>query len=266
MEHRMRGVLFDLDGVFYEGKVPVPGASAVVSWFIERKIPHLFLTNTTSRPRSALVEKLSAMGVPVASEQLVTPAVVAQAWLKRETPGPVALFVPDATKVEFSELPLLPETVETGAGAVVVGDLGEAWDFRTLNRAFRLLIAEPAPALLALGMTRYWRASDGLRLDVAPFIKALEHASGLSARVLGKPAEDFFRIALDRLQCGPNETIVVGDDIRADIEAAQKMGVRGVLVRTGKYRPSDLQQGITPFAILDSVAEFPDWWQEHVEA
>jgi ribonucleotide monophosphatase NagD (HAD superfamily) len=65
--------------------------------------------------------------------------------------------------------------------------LGEGWDFATLNRAFRLLMAEPHPRLIALGMTRYWRAADGLRLDTAPFVVALQHATGIAPVVLGKP-------------------------------------------------------------------------------
>lgn len=47
--------------------------------------------------------------------------------------------------------------------------------------------------LVALGMTRYWRAADGLRLDVAPFVKALEHATRCAATVIGKPSKAFHR-------------------------------------------------------------------------
>ena len=260
----MNGVLFDLDGVFYEGGQPLEGAPEVVSWYQKRHIPHLFLTNTSSRPRSALVERLSHMGIQTVGERILTPPVAAARWLKANVSGDIALFVPQATKQEFEGFPLANERAESGAGAVVIGDLGEGWDFPTLNRAFRLLISEPKPVLIALGMTRYWRAADGLRLDVAPFVVALEHATGVEPIVMGKPAAPFYQAALASLGVETSKTFMVGDDIRGDIDGAQKIGLRGLLVRTGKFRPSDLEQDIAPHAVLNSIADLPAWWEANV--
>jgi HAD superfamily hydrolase (TIGR01458 family) len=252
--------LIDLDGVVYEGERAVKGAAQAVAWFQDRGIPHLFLTNTTSRPRRALVDKLAGLGIQTDLDHVFTPPVAATRWLAERASGPVALFVPEATAAEFAATPRLDPSVESGAAAVVLGDLGEDWDFHTLNRAFRLLMAEPRPALVALGMTRYWRAADGLRLDVAPFARALEHASGARAIVLGKPAPDFFRAGLSLLDCRPEEAALIGDDIVGDVQGAKRVGMRGVLVRTGKFRESDLAGEIRPDAVLDSIAEFPAWW------
>lgn len=258
---KRKAVLFDLDGVLYQGEQAVPGAAGAVAWFQERKIPHLFLTNTTSRPRSALVEKLAAMGIQVSEDDLFTPPVAARQWLEQHRCHRIALFVPGATRKEFEGLDLAGDG-EPGAGAVVLGDLGEAWDFATLNRAFRLLMAGRETPLVALGLTRYWKAEEGLRLDVGPFVKALEYATGKEAVVLGKPASPFFQAALERLGARADEALMVGDDIRGDVEAAQRAGLRAVLVRTGKFRPTDLELGVEPDAVLDSVAELPRWWQE----
>lgn len=260
----MAALLLDLDGVLYEGENPVEGAAETVAWLVERAIPHLFLTNTTSRPRSALIDKLGEMGIKIDSAQMLTPPIAAVHWLKANIRGGIALFVPKATRKEFAGLPLVSEQAESGAAAVVVGDLGKQWDFNTLNRAFRLLISEPKPALVALGMTRYWRAFDGLRLDVAPFVVALEHASGTKPIVVGKPAAFFYQAALDLLETQASDTFMVGDDIRGDIEGAQRLGIRGLLVQTGKFQPRDLDLGIKPYAILDSIKRLPAWWTVNI--
>lgn len=258
----MRAGLIDLDGVIYEGGRAVEGAARAIAWIQERKLPHLFLTNTTSRPRQALVEKLARLGIATDAEHILTPPVAAVGWLADHAPGPAALFVPAATAAEFGSLPRLADGAETGAASVVLGDLGTGWDFATLNRAFRLLMADPPPALVALGMTRFWRAPDGLRLDVAAFVKALEHATGASAVVLGKPARAFFEAALTILDCAPRDCTIIGDDVVGDVGGAQKLGIRGILVRTGKFRPADLEGEIHPDAVLDSVASLPAWWVE----
>ena len=161
-------------------------------------------------------------------------------------------------------VPALAEDAESGAGSVVLGDLGTAWTFATLNRAFRLLMACPDSVLIGLGATRYWRAADGLRLDVGPFVGALECATGRRAIVLGKPARPFFENAVDILKCTAAETIMVGDDIAADVRGAQCAGMNGVLVRTGKFRESDLAGDIRPDGVLESFADLPEWWRAHV--
>jgi len=256
----MSALLIDLDGVLYEGEQAVPGAVEALRWLARESIPHLFLTNTTSRSRADLVRKLGGLGMHTSLERIQTPPVAAAAWIARHAPGPAALFVPRATRDDFAALPLLADEAESGAGSVVIGDLGRRWDFDTLNRAFRLLLAEPRPVLVALGMTRYWRAADGLRLDVAPFVKALEHAASCEAVVLGKPSRAFFDTALERLGSAAGETAMIGDDIVGDVGGAQLAGIRGVLVRTGKFRPSDIEGNVRPDAVLGSIAEIEQWW------
>jgi HAD superfamily hydrolase (TIGR01458 family) len=255
------GILFDMDGVLYEGNNPVPGAAEVIQFVQQHNIPFLFLTNTTSRSRIILVEKLADFDIHVSEEQILTPPMAACHWLQENKIEPVALFVPPATCSEFGNLHTVDWQTAEAVGAIVIGDMGNAWDFNTLNRAFRLLMRQPHPSLVALGLTRYWQAADGLRLDTGPFVKALEYASGQQAVVLGKPAELFFTTANQMLGLSPNQVVMIGDDIRSDIDAAQQCGIDGLLVRTGKFRPEDIHSAITPRAILDSVADLPAWWQ-----
>ena len=257
----MRGILFDLDGVLYNGEEPIAGAAEAVRWVRDHHVPHLFVTNTTSRGADVLAHKLSGLGIPAGAEEILTPARAAVARLAGRPSAVLALFVPPKTRGEFVGFELLPEDRETGADYVIVGDLGERWDFRALNRAFRLLHHNPAAELIALGMTRYWQAPDGVRLDAAPFVAALEHATGRRATVLGKPSREFFVAAAGMLALAPADVLMIGDDIRTDIAGAQAAGLKAALVRTGKFRESDLEEGIRPDAVLDSIADLPAWWR-----
>jgi HAD superfamily hydrolase (TIGR01458 family) len=263
----VRALLIDMDGVLYQGSRVVPGAVEVLRWLNEQRIPHLFVTNTTSRPRPALIEKLAGMGIRVSTDAILTPPVAAVRWLSERVDGPVALFVPEATRVEFAGLACIgPQDPEPDrpVAAVVIGDYGESWTYAALNRAFRWLMQPSQPPLVALGMTRYWQAEDGLRLDTAPFVVALAHAIGREPVVLGKPAGPFFQAALDQLGVGAEQTLMIGDDIRGDVGGAQAAGIAGLLVKTGKYRPRDLAGGIEPRDVLESIAELPAWWERVV--
>ena len=255
----MPAMLFDLDGVLYEGDRAIDGAADAVRWFVDNHIPHLFLTNTTSKPRTALVDRLANYGIHTRSDDFLTPPVAACQWLQEKKLKHIALFVPEQTAGEFSGFELHSNENDT-VDAVIIGDLGEQWDFTTMNHVFHLLVNNPQAELIALGMTRYWQTASGqLQLDVGPMVKAFEYASGRNAVVTGKPARTFFNAARQLL--GMDELVMIGDDIRGDIEAAQKAGLKAILVRTGKFRESDLDMGIRPDEVLNSVAELPAWWQ-----
>ena len=258
----MKAILFDLDGVLYNSETPIEGATDSVSWVKAKSIPHLFVTNTTSRGRAALVEKLERFGIRTDPSRILTPCIAAAEWIHERGEGKTALFVAPRALVEFEKIDRLPDEAESGASYVVIGDLGNRWDFQTINRAFRLLYSNPDAVLIGLGMTRFWRASDGIRLDVAPFVAALERATGRRALVLGKPANPFFQSAIGRLGLPAQDIVMFGDDIETDIAGAQKAGLKGVLLRTGKFRPADLEGKVKPDAVLDSIADLPNWWKE----
>ena len=253
-------LLIDLDGVLYQGDRIIRGAVETMNWIQAQGISHLFVTNTTSRSRSSLLKKFDRLGLKVNIEDIVTPICATSSWLKSKRIERIALFIPAEAEQDFNDIEIIDSKAESGVEAVVIGDLGDKWNFATLNRAFRLLMQTPQPLLIALGMTRFWRASDGLRLDVAPFVKALEHASGAKATVIGKPSTTFFNSALSLLQRKPCDTVMIGDDIVGDIQGAQQAGMRAILVKTGKFRSQDLQGEITPDGLLESIASLPAWW------
>lgn len=259
----MQGILFDIDGVIYSADHPVPGAAEAIAALKSQGVPRRFLTNTSTLSRGDLTQRLRQFGVEVEEDEIIHPPSATAAYLKHVEAQQVALFVAPSAEQDFAGVPLLPKESESGADFVVVGDMSEAWNFTELNRAFRLLHSNPQATLVALGMTRYWQGPDGLRLDVAPFVVALEHAIERKAVVLGKPALPFFEMALASIGLPATEVLMVGDDVRGDVGGAQAAGMSGMLVRTGKYRAGDLQRGVIPDAVLDSVADLPEWWTNY---
>ena len=96
-------------------------------------------------------------------------------------------------------------------------------------------------------------------MDVGPFTTALEFALGREATIVGKPSGDFFASALKDLGISATDAVMVGDDVASDVGGAQAAGIRGVLVRTGKFRASDENHPtVKPDAIVDNLAAFVD--------
>ncbi|MDX8510587.1 TIGR01458 family HAD-type hydrolase [Mesorhizobium captivum] len=246
-------MLLDLLGVVYDGDTPITGAAAAIERLRNAGLLLRFVSNTTRSPRSAIIAQLTAMGIEVADEELLTPARAAVEWLRSHGRQPHLLVHPDL-EVEFSGL-------EGGSGrAVVVGDAGEAFDHASLNRAFRELVA--GADFLALAVNRTFKDSDGLlSLDAGAFVAALEFASGRSPVVLGKPSPDFFLSALAGLNCPAADAVMVGDDAESDVAGALSAGLgAALLVRTGKYRPNDETRfDPAPTTVVDDLAAATDW-------
>jgi HAD superfamily hydrolase (TIGR01458 family) len=240
--------LFDLDGVFYNDTRSIPGGAAVIAQVRARGVPFRFVTNTTSKGRAALVRKLQSFGIDAGVHEIFQPAVAAAQFLIEHDASGVC-FVTDDSRGEFSDV---REDIRQ-PDYVVLGDLGDAWTYAQLNEALRYLLN--GAQLIALGMSRYWYADDGPRLDVGPMASALAYASGHTPIVLGKPAVAFFRMAAHDLGVDPTQCTMIGDDIVTDIGGAQAAGMRGILVRTGKFRPGDLDGQVQPEMILDSIAD-----------
>ncbi len=245
-------VLLDLDGTLYLGDAPVAGAVDAVRELQARGIARRYLTNTTRFPRSALVARLRAMGFPLQESELFTPTVAAIRWLQERDVNRIALYVPRAAHEDFAGF----RVTDVAPQAVVMGDLSRGWDFATLNGAFRHVMA--GAHLLALQKNRYWMTDDGLSLDAGPYVAALEYATRRSATVVGKPSAAYFALAAASLGVPAARIAAVGDDVESDVGGAHSAGLRGILVRTGKFRDEQLARStVEPDAILASVAELP---------
>lgn len=247
----IHGVLFDLEGVLCVGGYPLPGAREAMLSLRAAGIPMRFITNGTRMPRSAVIDRLAAMGLEVPFEHLFTPVVAARNYLLTRQLTPHLLVHP-RIESEFADLLGSPPNV------VLVGDAGAAFDYTALNRCFRLLL-DGLP-LLAMGANRHFNDNGQLSLDAGPFVAALEYAAEMEAVVLGKPAADFFQAAVAGLELPAQDVIMVGDDAEMDVCGALAAGLRGILVRTGKYRPGD-EAKVTPlggrvFDDLDAVVDY----------
>ncbi len=253
---RPAAFLFDLDGTLYTDDGAVPGAVDALRALRRRGIPFRYVTNTTRRSRRRLAERLAGYGFEARPDEIITAPQACVALLRERGARRVAAFVADETLEDFAEFDLASQRPEV----VVVGDLGDAWDFARLNHAFLHLLG--GAELIALQRDRYWLRGDGLALDAGPFVAALEYATGKTATVCGKPSESFYRTALASLgrdeRSSARDVVMVGDDLWGDIQGAQRAGLSAWMVRTGKFREDVLtESGILPDRIVDSVAALP---------
>lgn len=250
----IQGFLIDVDGVLHVDGDPIPGAAEALQRLNTLGIPYVLLTNTTIRTRRQLGELLRSLRFPVSDDQLVTAGAATATYLRTHYPDqPCFLLVEGDVREEFAGIPLVEDD---SASVVVLGGAGSVYTYDRLNLAFRLLLR--GAHFVAMHRNLVWERRDGLALDTGAFLMGLEAATGRQAHLVGKPSPDFFQAGLARLGLPPEHVAMVGDSLTADIAPAQALGMTGILVQTGRFRPSDLETG-QPDVLLPSFAELPTW-------
>jgi HAD superfamily hydrolase (TIGR01458 family) len=253
---RVGAVLIDIDGVLTVSWQPLPGAVVALQQLRERALPLALVTNTTSRSRASIASALAGAGFAVTAADILTAPVIAAAYLAEHYPGARCLLLNGGDIGEDLAGVRLAEEDGGEADVVLVGGAGREFSYQALNRAFGHL--QRGARLVAMHRGLYWRTSEGLQLDSGAFVAGLEMAAGATAEVVGKPAPAFFTAALAQLGASPAGTLMVGDDIENDVLAAQRQGLTGVLVKTGKYLPRALRTASgTPDHVLGSFADLP---------
>ncbi len=248
----IRGILIDLEGVLYVGDRVIEGAVNAIRELERRTFPHRFVTNTTTQSRKGLSVKLKSLGFSIEPDHILSTPAAAAAYLRQRGVQSCFLVIADAIRDEFQAFAHTEVTPE----AVVIGDIGRAWDYELVNRIAQMVMA--GAELVALHKGKFWQTDAGLRVDIGAFVAGIEYVTGVGARVIGKPSRAFFEAGIEALQCPAEHIAMIGDDIESDVGGAQRCGMKGILVRTGKFRQEQLAAcGIVPDGVLDSVAQLP---------
>ena len=270
----VRALLLDLDGVIVVAGVAVPGSVDAIRELERRGVPYRIVTNTSLVSRATLSRFAAGLGNDIPPERFQSALSASAAFAARTFPRePLYVLTSADGRSEFSGQRLLSneEAAEAGAraAAVIVGDSPEELTHANLNLAFRLV--RNGARLIGMHRNPWWLTPDGPTLDSGAYLTGLEFATGVRAQIIGKPAPAFFSIAVDALRSERSlgggrlrrsEIAMVGDDIRTDVLAGQRAGLRGVFVLTGKHGLDALARqrghgrgGREPHAVAPSLAD-----------
>lgn len=248
------GLLLDIDGVLVTSWRPIPGAIDATASFRAAGLPVCLITNTTTQPRTELAATLTRAGFEIEPDMIVTAVTATAEHLRRAHPDAAVFLLSDGdARADLESIRLVEDPAD--ADVIVLGGASDDFTYETVNRVFARLMRGDV-SLVAMHRNMFWRTSHGFELDAGAYVAGLEAATGLQATVCGKPAPAYFEAALSVLGIAAGRTAMVGDDVVNDVDGARAAGLTGILVRTGKFRPDDLDRG-SPDHVVDSLADVP---------
>jgi HAD superfamily hydrolase (TIGR01450 family) len=247
----VRGLVLDADGVLVLQGRPLAGSMEAVATLRDRGIPFRVVTNVSSLHRQTLAAWFARAGLAIDPDRIITGTSATAAYTAALHPGrPLFVLATDDARREFDGQHLLAadEADAAPAGevaAVVIGDAGDDLSYENLDIAFRLV--RRGADLLSMHRNPWWLTPKGETLDAGAYVVGLEFATGRRATILGKPSPLVFRQAAAGLMADLGQRLprssfaMVGDDLRADVAAAQRVGLRGILVLSGKTAAADVE-------------------------
>lgn len=260
-----KAFLFDVDGSLVLGDEPgggggraLPGAIDVLNKLRRTGRRYVCFTNGCIELPEVYASRLRELGLDVADHEFLTPAVVAAEYLRRHRPGlPVLTIGTEGLTGVLARLgiPLADAGNPRAAGVVLVGsDTG--FTAQKLHAACQAIWAG---ADFLVTNTHRWVPLAGRRAVGLPgaIAAAITHVTEREPQVVGKPAPIALEVAGALLGVRPQELVVVGDDLDAEIRMGIEGGAATVLVLSGATHAAalaDLPSAAQPRWVIPDVS------------
>lgn len=247
------GYVFDLDGTVYLGERLIPGADRVINGLRDRGCRLAFLSNKPIDQRENYAKKLTKLGIPVSTDQVINSSYAAAQWLSSTAPGcRVYVIGEHVLKRELANagIVVVDDSYEVD---FVVASFDRTFDYRKLYHA--MISIKNGARFIATNPDRTCPVEGGELPDCAAVIGAIQGATGIGIEaVMGKPSEVMLKTALEMLELPPEKCTMVGDRLETDIAMGKKAGMLSLLVLTGASTRDDIVRlGITPDYICDGI-------------
>ncbi|MFC0013708.1 MULTISPECIES: TIGR01457 family HAD-type hydrolase [Allobacillus] len=235
MKH-YEGYLIDLDGTMFRGTDEIQGAKEFVDELNKRHIPHMFLTNNSSRTLEQTAEKLEGFGIDAKVEQVITASLATAAFIKENLTSRRAFVVGQTGLIRALEEAGI-ELTDEEAEIVVMG-IDRNVTYEKLSRA--ALNAQKGAYLLATNPDIKVPTERGFTPGNGAFVELVSHVSGKKPTYVGKPQPFMMEFALKKLGIPREKTIMVGDNYETDIMAGIQSGLDTLHVQTGVTSKEEL--------------------------
>ena len=232
--------LLDLDGVVYIGEDAVPGVIAALNEAHDKTgIALTCVTNNAARSSTAVADHLTALGLHVGPDDVVTSAQAGAAELAKLVSPGSSVFVCGSRDLmrEVELVGLVPSQEFTMEHDAVINGYWPDMPWRMLGQAAGI-ISSGVP-WVATNMDLTIPTKFGTSPGNGSMVNSLIMATGRKPDVVaGKPETPLMQASIDRT--GAKRPIVIGDRLDTDILGASNVGIDSLLVLSGVTSIQDL--------------------------
>lgn len=236
----LQAFIVDMDGVLWAGDRPLPGLAEFFAAVRARGVRLMLATNNASKTPAQYQHKLAGFGVAVAREEIIGSGLAAALYLKRQAPAGAKVFAIGETGVREALTEngfTLTDLYDVSAQYVVCGmDRQLSWD----KLATASLNIRAGAQFIGTNPDTTLPTEHGLTHGNGAILAAIQTATNVAPRIIGKPEPLMYQLAMERLNVDPAATIAIGDRLGTDILGAVRANMRSILVLTGVSTQAEL--------------------------
>ncbi len=247
-------ILLDLDGCVWVGSTPTRGVGEAIAALRAAGKRLAFVTNDSRHSPEEYVRKLWSLGVQAALDEVVTVGGAIQHVLAERTTGtPVYVIGSSAIYRHVTDAGqrIVNGTPRAAEAEIVVFAAHDQLDFAEMRGAVQAVLG--GAEIIATDRDGSYPSEQGMAPGTGAFLVALEYATGVTGRVVGKPEPQLFHTALDRV--GNGRALVIGDRVESDLAGAAAAGLDAALVLSGvaTREAANAASNPAPVAIADDL-------------
>lgn len=252
---KMKLFLFDMDGTLYLGNRLFDFTKDLLQAIKEQGGRYIFVTNNSSKSVNAYIEKLNKMGIIAEYDDFLTSSQATAWYLKRNQPGKTLYVCGTHSLKEELMREGFEITEDIDKTQCIVMGFDTELNFKKLEDVSKMLCTRDLP-YIATNPDYVCPTEFGSVPDCGSVCDMLYNVSGKRPIVVGKPQPLMAQLAMEKWNCSPEETVVVGDRIYTDIKSGLNAGCQTILVMSGETTYEILKKsGDKPHQVMESAAE-----------
>lgn len=239
-QHRIKTMLFDLDGTMYRGCQPIEAGIRAVDFCAEHGIPYLFVTNNSMRTPEENAKHMQDIGYHhVSPEHFVNSAMAAAAYGASLDPAKRKAWYVGQNGIRQALVNEGFEITDNHPDYVFIG-LDKTADYDTYSKALALLL--DGAMLIGTNHDRILAKPGGFEVGNGSVVALFEYAAGKPSPKIGKPALPILQTALKKAGIEKEDAVIIGDNLETDVALGYNNQVQTLFVQSGVHTEADIER------------------------
>ncbi len=231
----VQGTLID------DGKKPIDGAVEFIEKLNLDNIPYVVVTNNTKQESDRFLEYLNSIGFQIPKHRYLDPLMILDEVVSEKS------CLAFGTTQFLSLLENRGYEIHSKSPKYILLGVKHDYTAEEFSNIIETLLSNPDTQLIGMHGTSTYMKHGKRYPGVGAILEMLKFATGRDYQVVGKPSDIFYQKALEKIGADSfREITMVSDDFKGDLQGAKELGMKIVLVLSGKIKS------------IDEVVERPD--------
>ena len=236
----VQGTLID------DNKQPINGAINFIDELNIENIPYIVVTNNTKQESENFLKYLNSIGLSIPRKKYLDPLMVLE---KHLTSKNLLVF---GTDNFLSVLTDRGYIIDSQNPDVLLLGVKNNYTFEEFSIILETILNNKDIQLIGMHGTSIYLKNGKRYPGVGAILEMIKYATGQSYQIIGKPSNIFYYEALNKMgESSFKKITMISDDLKGDLVGAKNLGMKTVLVLSGKIKTVD--------EIGNNIDEQPDY-------